>query len=102
MGAVSAAQIARYNQETILQIKQLFKNVEEKFPNELRKTNLYFIELKFNDIPDLKTRYIFNNMATGFSLPDDQVDMLYESGRTLLRNSKEFQRLLENLKSVEK
>ncbi len=33
-------------------------------------------------------------------LPDDQVDMLYESGRTLLRESKDFQRLLQNLRSV--
>lgn len=102
MGAVSAVQIARYNQETILQTKQLFKNVAEKFRGKGQKVNFYFIELKFNDIPDLETRNIFNNMVTSFSLPDDQVDMLYESGRTLLRDSKEFQKFLENLKSVEK
>ena len=97
MGAVSAAQISRYNMETIIQTKQLFKLVAEKLSSEGQEVNTYFIELKFEDIPDSNARHIFNNMATSFSLPDDKVDLLYKAGRELLKDSKEFQRLLQNL-----
>ncbi len=101
MNAVSSAQISRYNLETISQVKKFFKDAAEKFASEGREVNIYFIELKFEDIPDIKMRNVFNNMATSFSLSDEQVDLLYESGRRLLRNSKEFQRLLQNLNTAQ-
>ena len=100
ISAVSAAQISRYNMETISQSKKLFNDVAKKYSSDENEVNTYFIELKFDDLPDLKMRNITNNMATSLSLPDDQVDMLYEAGRTLLRESKDFQRLLQNLRSV--
>ena len=99
--AVSSAQISRYNLETISQVKKSFTDAAEKFASQGKEVNTYFIELKFEDIPDTEMRTIFNNMATSLSLPDEQVDLLYESGRRLLRNSKEFQRLLQNLNAVQ-
>ena len=100
ISAVSTAQISRNNLEAISQSKKLFNKVAENFSSDGKEMNTYFIELKFDDIPDPRKRNILNNTATSLSLPDSQVDMLYESGRTLLRDSKDFQRFLQNLKLV--
>ena len=100
ISAVSTAQISRNNLEAISQSKKLFNKVAENFSRDGKEMNTYFIELKFDDIPDPRKRNILNNTATSLSLPDSQVDMLYESGRTLLRDSKDFQRFLQNLKLV--
>ncbi len=98
MGAVSSAQIYRYNLETISQTRKLFSDSAKKLSSEGKEVQPYFIELKFNDILDVKMRNVFNNMATSFSLPDEQVDLLIESGRQLLRNAPEFQKFLQDLK----
>lgn len=100
MGAVSSAQIQRYNLETIARSKKLFESVAQTFAKQGQTVNTYFIELKFNDILDLTMRTIFNNMATSFSLPDEQVDLLVESGKQLLRESPEFQRFLHALQGI--
>lgn len=97
MNAVSSAQIHRYNLETLSKAKKLFESTAQKVANNGQTINTYFIELKFNNINDLKVRSIFNNMATSLSLPNEQVDMLVESGRLLLRNSNEFKKLLKNI-----
>lgn len=98
MSAISSNQISKSNLKTISQAKKLFENNIKMISNKKGVVNGHFIELKFDDILDLKTRKFFNNMATSFTLPDDQVDMLYESARKLLRESKEFQEFLQSLK----
>ena len=102
MRAVSSAQISRYNLETISQAKELFNHAAVDISSKGPPVNMHFIELKFDDIQDLAARKFFNNMSTSFSLPDEQVDMLYESGRQLLRNSKVFQDFLQGLGRAEK
>ena len=101
MSAVSSAQISRYNLETISQTRKLFRETAQRFSGQGKAVDTYFVELKFNDILDLNIRKVFNNMATSFSLPDEQVDLLFESGRRLLRNSTEFQRLLNDLNTAQ-
>ena len=43
-------------------------------------------------------RMLFNNIATSFSLADDEVDRLIEAGHRLLEASPEFQKLLATLR----
>jgi len=43
-------------------------------------------------------RMLFNNIATSFSLPDDEVDRLIESVHRLLEASPEFQELVATLR----
>ncbi len=98
ISAVSTAQISRYNLETISQTRKIFSDAAMKLSSEGKEVQPYFIELKFNDILDVKMRNVFNNMATSFALPDEQVDLLIDSGRQLLKDAPEFQKLLQDLK----
>ena len=43
-------------------------------------------------------RWLFNNIATSLSLPDDEVDRLIESVHRLLEASPEFQELVATLR----
>jgi hypothetical protein len=43
---------------------------------------------------------VFNNMATSFSLPAEEVDALKDAGHRLLRQSPEFQQLLSHLQTA--
>ena len=61
----------------------------------------YFIKLDFESIADEKVRLVFNNMATSFSLPNEEVDNLIEAGRVLLRRSPDYQRLIALIKEAE-
>ncbi|MBW2298038.1 MAG: hypothetical protein JRF32_10595, partial [Deltaproteobacteria bacterium] len=53
-------------------------------------------------IADERQRFIFNNMATSFSLPDEEVDNLIEAGHRLLQASPEYQDLLRAIQKEER
>jgi NTE family protein len=101
VSAVSSAQIERYTLETLL----LLENSLEKWAKELttpeHKVTPYFIKLDFESIADEKVRLLFNNMATSFSLPDEEVDNLIKAGHVLLRQSPEYQRLIALIREAE-
>ncbi|HAJ92052.1 MAG TPA: patatin [Gammaproteobacteria bacterium] len=101
VSAVASTQIERYTLETLL----LLENALEKWAKELstpeHKVTPYFIKLDFESIADEKVRLLFNNMATSFSLPDEEVDDLIEAGHVLLRQSSEYQRLITLLREAE-
>jgi NTE family protein len=83
----------------------LLEDSLERWATELttpdHKVTPYFIKLDFESIADEKVRLIFNNMATSFSLPNEEVDNLIEAGRILLRQSPDYQRLLTLIKEAE-
>ena len=65
------------------------------------KVTPYFIKLDFESIADEKVRLVFNNMATSFSLPKEEVDDLIEAGHQLLRQSPDYQRLITLIRETE-
>ena len=65
------------------------------------KVTPYFIKLDFESIADERVRLIFNNMATSFSLPNEEVDNLIEAGHVLLQQSPDYQRLIALIKKAE-
>jgi len=77
----------------------------ERWATELstpdHKVTPYFIKLDFESIADEKVRLVFNNMATSFSLPNEEVDNLIKAGRVLLRQSPDYQRLIALIREVE-
>lgn len=101
IAAVSTTQIARYNLESIL----LLQNALERWTAELstpeNKVTPYFIKLDFESIADRKIRLIFNSISTSFSLPNKEVDKLIKAGRTLLRQSPDYQRLIALIREAE-
>lgn len=63
----------------------------------LKGMDFYIIEISFESIADPKEREWFLSLPTNFSLKPAVVDRLIEKGGALLKNSEEFQRLLEEL-----
>jgi hypothetical protein len=58
----------------------------------------YFVDLNLHAIPDPQARKRCLSMPTAFSLPNKDVDLLIESGRSLLAAHPEFQKLLLDFK----
>lgn len=105
MGAVSTIQLKRYNTETLDLITNNFKVWKKQVQDERCKDKIddckgidfYLIELNFNQLSEEKAKK-FVLTETSLELPSQKVDELIEAGEILLRNSKEFNKLLNDLK----
>ena len=102
VGAVSSAQLGRYNIETIALIEDSLEQWAEELSTPEQPVTPYFIKLDFESISDARTRHIFNNMATSFSLPNTEVDDLIEAGHRLLKQSPEYQDLISLIREAER
>ncbi|MDX2458222.1 MAG: patatin-like phospholipase family protein [Gammaproteobacteria bacterium] len=101
LGAVSKTQIGRYNLESMVLLEESLERWAAELSTPEHQVTPYFIKLDFESIADEKIRLIFNNMATSFSLPDEEVDNLIEAGHQLLRISPDYQRLIALIKKAE-
>ena len=102
VNAVSSAQIGRYNVESLSLLEEACKRWAAELSTPGHTVTPYFIRLDFQSIANKQQRMLFNNMATSFSLPDNEVDQLIEAGHKLLLQSPEFQQLLENIREEER
>ena len=100
--AVSSAQIGRYNVESLALLEEGYKRWAAELSTPGHTVTPFFIKLDFQSIGDKQYRRIFNNMATSFSLPDDEVDQLIEAGRQLLLQSPAYQELLQMIRDEER
>jgi len=98
MNAVSGVQLHRYNAATIELLKNSLETWTQDVSTPDQTVTPYFIEVSFEDIRAPEVRRFLNKIPTAFSLSDEQVDTLIESGRDLLRNNPVFQQLLADLK----
>ena len=102
LGAVSRTQIGRYNLESLVLLKESLERWAAELSTPDHQVTPYFIQLDFESIADEKVRLIFNNMATSFSLPNEEVDSLIEAGHQLLRQSPDYQRLIALIEEAER
>ena len=102
LGAVSHAQLQRYNMESIALMQNSLKQWSDELSTPDQMVTPYFIQLDFESIADPETRVLFNNVATSLALPSDEVDNLVEAGHRLLRRSPEFQDLVDHMRSLDK
>lgn len=102
VGAVSNTQIERYTIESLSLLEEAFYEWATELSTPTQPVIPYFIKLDFKSIGNKKQRNFLNNMATSFSLPDNEVDKLIEAGRKLLRQSPEFQQLLETIRKEDR
>jgi len=96
--AVSDAQIHRYNLETISLVRENLSKWAQELSTGNKTVHPYFIEISFEDISSIQERRFYNNIATSLALPPKQVNKLVEEGQRLLKKSKEFQQLVQELK----
>lgn len=102
LGAVSRTQIGRYNLESMVLLQESLESWAAELSTPDHQVTSYFIKLDFESIADEKVRLVFNNMATSFSLPSEEVDNLIEAGHQLLRQSPDYQRLIALIEKAER
>ncbi|MGJ7509672.1 patatin-like phospholipase family protein [Variovorax sp. GT1P44] len=99
MNAVTNVQLHRYNVATLQQMHRNLDRWTRELSTPERPVSSYFVQLSFEDVPDLPLRRFLNEIPTSFALDKEQVARLIATGRELLRNSPEFQRLLASLRA---
>jgi NTE family protein len=62
-----------------------------------KRPDYYLVTVNFEKLSDPNDRTFFEDLPTSFHLPSSTVDKLTEVGRSLLRQSNEYQRLLRDL-----
>ncbi len=100
LNAVTNIQLHRYNVATLQQTQQSLLRWASQLSTPERPVSPYFIPLSFEDVPDAPPRRWLNEIPTSFVLKAEQVDRLIATGRELLRNNPEFQRLLASLRDA--
>ncbi len=96
---LSTIQIHRYNASTKGLIDEMLTTWSNELSTEDKKVEYYYISLDFNQMKDPEEVFFLNNIATAFTLNDEEVDRLIEAGRTTLFQHPEFIRLMEDLKT---
>jgi NTE family protein len=99
MNAVTNVQLHRYNVSTLQQTRQSLDRWTRELSTAERPVSSYFVQLSFEDVPNVPLRRFLNEIPTSFALDEEQVAQLIATGRELLRNSPEFQRLLASLRA---
>ena len=94
MSAVSSTQIGGYTLESLSLLEESFYQWADELSTPEQPVIPFFIKLDFESVANMKQRRFLNNMATSFSLPDDEVDTLIMAGRTLLREDPDYQKLV--------
>ncbi|MCF8067704.1 MAG: patatin-like phospholipase family protein [Desulfobacterales bacterium] len=98
VSAVSKTQIERYSLETISLVKESLTKWADELSTENIDIEPHFIEVSFEGIKAETFRNYFNNIATTLTLPPEEVQLLRKAGHTLLRESPEFQELIEEFR----
>jgi len=98
LNAVTNIQLHRYNVATLQQTQQGLARWTQQLSTPERPVSSYFIRLSFEDVADSPLRRFLNEIPTSLALNNEQIDRLITTGRELLRNNPEFQRLLASLK----
>jgi len=98
--AVTDAQLHHYNTATLGLMKQSMTRWAKEVSTPERPAKPYFIQISFRDIQQPERRRFFNRIPTSFSLSDEQVDRLIETGRELLRQNPDFQQFLSDLSTL--
>ncbi len=109
IGSYSTIAIQRYNVETLALLKESIKGWSDQiragrcaprrapYDPSCADVQFYIIYIGFNALKDEKEREYFNHIPTSFSLEPEQVDKLRAAARTILGQSKEFERFLKDV-----
>jgi len=98
IGAMSDAQLHRYNIATTELLRVATARWEDALSTPEAPLSTYFVQLTFRSIPDADEREYFNTVPTTFRLTDEQVDRLINAGRQLLRDNPDYQRLVADMR----
>ncbi len=109
--SVTTTSLSRYSIETLELLKLNFKLWAEDIrsgrcndpdfkdhSDSCDDIEFYLVEVDFDALPDESERTYLKSLPTSFTLPAESVDALRGAAHRILKTSKEFQRLLGELK----
>lgn len=97
LGLISSAQIRRVNLDTLDFMTEEVAQWASDLTTAGHAVTGHFVEVSFDHLRDAEEREYLGHIPTTFSLSDEEVDRLIAAGRTLLRESPQFQQALEAL-----
>jgi NTE family protein len=98
MNSVSGSQIRRYNFETLMLVHDMVHESARELSTDDHPVTSHMVYVGFDELEDEEERQYLKWMPTSFVLTDVEVDRLREAGRRLLRDSVEFQQLLQAMR----
>jgi NTE family protein len=87
LGAVTTAQLSRYNVETLALVRESFEGWAQQLSRPGRPVAFQLIELGFEQVEDARERAFLQEIETSFNLSDEKVDRLIAAGRQLVHES---------------
>jgi NTE family protein len=110
LDSYSSISIERYNMETVALLSESFSRWTDEIrkgrcgsnpittePGSCGDIEFYLVQVKFDALDDEAERNQLKRYPTSFVLEPEQVDHLRDAAHRILRESKEFQRLLSDL-----
>jgi len=95
--AVTDIQLHRYNLESSSLVKNGLQEWTRRVSGQDGMIQPYFIELSVDDVKNSKRQLFFNEIPTSFALEKEQVNIIIDTAKELLRQNPEYQKLLQNL-----
>ncbi len=96
----SSIPMSHYSYETVellLEKIEHWKAVADERRGEKGSMEFYLIDVSFDRLADETERHYLQNLKTSFNLAPEAVDRLKAAGGLILRNSREYQRLLADI-----
>ncbi len=97
LGSMTNAQIDVLSADTLDLLYTFASLWEERTSAAEVPLRVYVIEITFQSLEDKEKRAYLNSLPTNLHLPDEDVDLLRETARELLRTHPEYQGLLQDL-----
>jgi len=97
MNAMTDVQLHRYNEATVDKVRDNLGAWAAQISTPEHQVKPYFIEVGFEQVAQPQLKLFLNKIPTSFSLTAEQVDVLIDSARSLLRADPEYQRLLTDI-----
>ncbi|MDQ1335274.1 MAG: hypothetical protein QG552_2224 [Thermodesulfobacteriota bacterium] len=111
LDSYSSIAIERYNMETVALLMESFPRWADEIrrgrcgsqpisaePGSCGDIEFYLVQVKFDALDDEAERSVLKRLPTSFVLKPEEVDHLRDSARRILADSKEFQRLIHDLR----
>ena len=97
MNAMTDVQLHRYNAASVDKAKESLDTRTTRMSTPDHPITGNFIQISFEDTPQLELKQFLNKIPTSFNLTNEQVDTLIASVRSMLRANPDFQQLLADL-----
>lgn len=98
VAAIVDIPIDKYSQESLRRFRAFVDQWNENAAKQPdgQKRSMYFVSLNLRDLPESQLRKNVLNIPTTFYLPHNDINDLKSAARTLLQQSGEYKRLLED------